>query len=330
MKFLSHIILSLLLIGKLSAQILVGPYAPPVEQNGCTAIFKDSSVIVGWASNAIIERGWQDISNTSLGKTTAGNDTSATEKSGINGIISLGDGGSATLSFNGKITDGPGADFAIFENSFDGLFLELAFVEVSSDGINFFRFDAISLTDTAVQVGSFGTLDATNLYNLAGKYKAEYGTPFDLSELSGINGLDINSISHVKIIDVVGNKNEPYATYDSQNNPINEPWTTAFPTGGFDLDAIAVIHFLPTNIEKQNNIKIAHSYPNPANDRLNIDLLFNKETTYQLFNLNGQLIKEGSLLHHHNTIVIEEFKKGIYFLKLTTKNSLSTTKIIKQ
>ena len=72
-----------------------GPYAPPVGQAGSTAIYKDSSIIVSWATNAIIERGWQDISDTSLGKVTAGNDTSATGKSGVNGVVSFGDGGFA-------------------------------------------------------------------------------------------------------------------------------------------------------------------------------------------------------------------------------------------
>ena len=42
-------------------------------------------------------------------------------------------------------------------------FLELDFVEVSSDGVNYFRFPATSYTDTTVQTGSFGSTDATKI-----------------------------------------------------------------------------------------------------------------------------------------------------------------------
>jgi len=330
MRLTLFITISLLLIGKLDAQILAGSYAPPAGQNGSTAIHKDSSIIVGWATNAVITRGWQDITNTSLGKTTAGNNTSATEIAGLNGIVSLGDGGSAIITFNGLITDGPGADFAVFENSFDGLFLELAFVEVSSDGINYYRFDAISQTDTTVQVGSFGNVDATNLYNLAGKYKAQYGTPFDLIELDGINGLDINAISHIKIIDVVGSKNPLYASYDVNGRAVNDPFPTAFATGGFDLDGIGVINFVPTAVQEFSTETIVNSYPNPFNNTLYIDLINNATATYQLINLSGQEVKNGIINQQHTTLLVDELKEGIYFLRLVGEHSTQTLKIIKK
>jgi len=59
-----------------------------------------------------------------------------------------------------------GFDFAVFENSFNDSFLELAFVEVSSDGINFVRFPATSNTQTDVQITGFGTIDPTYINNL--------------------------------------------------------------------------------------------------------------------------------------------------------------------
>ena len=97
MKMKQHIIILLLLFNfQLIAQ---GPYAPPTGLTGSTAIHKDSSVFVGWATNAVITRGWQNSSDTTLGKTTAGNDSSAIGKSGVNGVVSLGDGGSAILTF---------------------------------------------------------------------------------------------------------------------------------------------------------------------------------------------------------------------------------------
>jgi hypothetical protein len=166
---------------------------------------------------------------------------------GKSGVVSLGDGGIATLTFSAAIFNGEGFDFAIFENSFSDDFLELAHVEVSSDGINFFRFPSVSLSPSDVQVESFGLLDATQIYNLAGKYRLFYGTPFDLQDLANELGLDINSMTHVRIIDVVGSILPEFATYDSQGNIINDPWPTPFPTSGFDLDAVGVIHQVGVN-----------------------------------------------------------------------------------
>ena len=173
-------------------------FAPPVGHEGTTAIYKDSSAFVAWASKCNIIRGFQDISNQSLGYTNVGDSSLAIDQAGTNGVVSLGDGGVAILEFSSPIMDGNGPDFAVFENGFDNLFLELAFVEVSSDGIHFFRFPAISNTDTTIQTGGFGLTDASKLHNLAGKYRAEYGTPFDLSDLTNDALLNKQAITHQK------------------------------------------------------------------------------------------------------------------------------------
>lgn len=174
-------------------------------------------------------------------------------------VISLGDGGVATMIFAQPITDGPGSDFAVFENSFEDYFLELAFIEVSSDGVHFVRFPATSLTSSAKQIGPFDRIpDVRKLNNLAGKYRGGFGTPFDLFELKDSAGIDIQSITHIRVIDVIGSIDPRFASYDADGNIINDPWPTPFSTCGFDLDAIAVI-----NEKEQNkgNIEVA---PNPV------------------------------------------------------------------
>ncbi|MDZ7776134.1 MAG: hypothetical protein U5L09_11315 [Bacteroidales bacterium] len=113
--------------------------------------------------------------------------------------VSLGDGGSATFVFDPPLQDSPGPDIAVFENSFDDNFLELAFVAISSDGETFITLPAVSLTQTQEQVGPFGTLEAEKLYNLAGKYHGGYGVPFDFEELEGHDSVNIMMVSHVKI-----------------------------------------------------------------------------------------------------------------------------------
>jgi hypothetical protein len=166
---------------------------------------------------------------------------------GLLPVVSLGDGGSITLAFFPPIADGPGPDFAVFENGFLPTFLELAFVEVSSDGIDFTRFPAASLTPTGTQVtlATAGGLDASNLRNLAGKHRGGYGTPFDLADLAGTPDLDPAAITHVRIVDVVGSIDPLFGTRDAQDRLVNDPYPTDYETGGFDLDAVGVLHQAP-------------------------------------------------------------------------------------
>ena len=316
----------LVLMFHVSAQ---GPYAPAASQTGTTAIHKDSSAIVFWATTSTITRGLQDISNASLGNADVGTNGSATGKSGLNGIVSLGDGGSATLTFNAPIINGAGADFAVFENSFNNSFLELAFVEVSSDGITFFRFNAISLTDTSIQLDNNAIMDATNIYNLAGKYRAQYGTPFDLDELAGTPGLDINNITHIKIIDVVGSINPLYATFDSQNSPINDPWPTGFGSSGFDLDAVGVLNSSATAISEFGNNTTITLFPNPIKDVLNIQLEKYETYVYTIINLNGKIMASGSFNNSSHKIQLDDLYTGIYFIQLKSSYNVITKKMIK-
>ncbi|MCX7650379.1 MAG: T9SS type A sorting domain-containing protein [Flavobacteriales bacterium] len=243
-------------------------FAPPAGQPGSTAIPQDSSAFVAWATGCTVERGPQDISNLSLGYTTVGDSASAIGPAGQNGVVSLGDGGRATLTFAVPIADGPGWDFAVFENAFNDNFLELAFVEVSSDGQNFFRFPATSLTQDTLQVGPFGSVDAAQIDNLAGKYRAGFGTPFDLEQLSGTPGLNIQSITHVRIVDVVGSIQPAYATFDKDGRKVNDPWNTPFPSGGFDLDAVGVIHTAQSVGLQYSEMGFWALYPNPAREFL--------------------------------------------------------------
>lgn len=303
-------------------------YAPAVGQPGTTAMHKDSSAFINWATGCKVVRGYQDISNTSLGFASAGDSSMALGPAMSNGIVSLGDGGTAICSFQYLIKNGPGPDFAVFENSFDDSFLELALVEVSSDGINFVRFPAHSLTDTLTQTGSFGSTDPTKVNNLAGKYRGGYGTPFDLQELAIFSNININAITHVKIIDVVGSVNKAYATRDQYNNMINDPWPTAFGSGGFDLDAIGVIH-QNTNVgltenDLENNFFV---YPNPVNkgEKLILNSKVNI-TSIDVYNFSGQKIESTN----NNFLSTSTLDKGIYFIKISSDKGSVNKKVIVQ
>ena len=302
-------------------------YAPAAEQPGSTAFNKDSTAFVAWAKNCTVQRGMQDLSNISLGLTSSGDASLAIGKADVAGVVSLGDGGNAVCTFEYPITNGPGFDFAVFENSFSDDFLELAFVEVSSDGVNFFKFPNNSLSDTINQCGTFGTTDATKINNLAGKYRGGFGTPFDLQELSSIQGLDINRITHVKVIDVVGSLDSKYAQRDSHQNKINDPWPTPFPSGGFDLDAVGVMHqAIAQSIaqlqQQQQNVRLM---PNPVAQNQNVTIQSNASVEMlRVYNHFGQLVMqtEGPVLSTAALI------PGLYYVEVKTQNLVSVQKLL--
>ena len=163
-----------------------GPFCGGVGTEGCNAIAADDNQFVAWATSVVLTRGPQDISNPNSPLASFGDETNAIGPATPNNsmdAVSLGDGGSALVTFERPIQNGEGPDFAVFENDNNGGFLELAFVEVSSDGVHFVRFPATSLTQTETQTGSFAFTNPTFINNLAGKFQIGYGTPFDLEEL---------------------------------------------------------------------------------------------------------------------------------------------------
>ena len=153
-------------------------------------------------------------------------------------VASLGDHGAITLTFPAPIMDGPGPDFAVFENANSERFLELAFVEVSSDGVFFTNFPCHALGKDPVDTyAKTNATEAESFANLAGKALKGFGTPFDLGELAGTPGLDTRRVTHVRVVDVVGDG----SSRDSYGNPIYDPAPT-WGSGGFDLDGVGVLH----------------------------------------------------------------------------------------
>ena len=135
-------------------------YAPTPPDPATTAVAYNDARIVNWATGVASYLPGTGVSDPKWMMPTqafgpAGTDTTA--------VVVLGNGGTITLTFASPITDGASWDFAVFENSFaSDLFLELGFVEVSSDGSHFARFDSAfrgaaapcgSCSGTAAQIG---------------------------------------------------------------------------------------------------------------------------------------------------------------------------------
>lgn len=234
----------------LTRYALAGPFPPAAGQVGSDAVAGSDARFMVWANAAEITRGPTNIASANPVEAGFGDAADATGPADATPddpytVVSLGDGGSAMLTFPAPFGDVAGPDFAVFENSFSSSFLELAHVEVSSDGVHFFRFSSLSLTPSSANIGEGGSVNPTNIRNLAGKYLAGYGTPFDLAELRHVSpDLDIQRITHVRVIDVIGTNDPAHASHDSVGAIVIDPYPTNYYTGGFDLDAVGA--FSPT------------------------------------------------------------------------------------
>ncbi|MEL6864410.1 MAG: T9SS type A sorting domain-containing protein [Bacteroidota bacterium] len=307
--------------------VLSAQFAPPAGEPGSTAIHQSDERLIAWAKRAEHIPSWQNIADTTLGKVPFGDvNLVIGEANGM--VISLGDGGQVNLEFDPPIRDGAGFDFAVFENGFIETFLELAFVEVSSDGLRYVRFPATSNSPTDEQIGPFGEVDARRLNNLAGKYKVEYGTPFDLAELKDSMGIDLEQISHVRIIDVVGSIQAPYAQLDAQGQIVNDPWPTAFETSGFDLDAVGVINQVGTVANRELTTSTIHLYPNPTpqGEQLYIEDLPMQKGQWQVLNSQGQLLSSGTFQGDSPLVIQAPIPAGYYHLRLIGQDQIITKK----
>jgi len=275
-----------------SASVHAGPYTEAgvngyvdPYKNGRHADSQDPNAVInpifrGWATAVVnyspapgVAPQWADP-NKALGPAT-GDKLDIVSLGDLNQeLISQGaTPGRITLSFDEPIRQGNGYDFVVFENGFVSdidtdngsvagqMFTELGYVEVSSNGIDFVRFPGVSLT--LAPTGRYGTVEISNVYNLAGKHPNAggicTGTPFDLQEIADepdvVSGLvDINDIRYVRIVDIPGSGDfydgasahvDPWSAPAwnryGHNHPIYDAWPT-MSSGGLDLEAVGVLN----------------------------------------------------------------------------------------
>lgn len=327
---------------------LFGQYSPAAEKPGSDAIIKSDSRFKEWASGCSVKRGYIQSSDTTI-TYTQNTQTSnhafygstdyviGTPKGGMS-VLSLGDGGSAVVTFEKPISDGDGPDFAVFENALPMpsppylYFLELAFVEVSTDGERYVRFPSVSLTQTDSQIESFGQLDPTQIFNLAGKYTADYGTPFDLHELKDSAAIDINNIKYVRLVDVTGSIDPKYGTHDSQGHMINDPFPTPFWNGGFDLQAVGVLNLSDAGTSVPDALSKKHIlYPNPVRSGepffIADEFQENEILHIQILNTSGNIVAHKTIRGNQHEVTTE-LPVGIYIIAVSSSDKFYCDRLV--
>ena len=200
-----------------------------VGTEGCRAINISNPRIQSWALGVEVQRGFQRNSTTNYASYGKPYNAQGCPDSTTTTCVALGDGGIALITFSSPIIDGEGEDFCVFENGFNSTYLELGFVEVSSDGEHFYRFPATSYT-------TYNDIRPELLNNIAGKHEVGWGTPFDLSEIEDDEFFNRNNVRYVRIVDIIGGLDT-----DSQGNVIYDG-TSGGPSTGYDLTGVGVLN----------------------------------------------------------------------------------------
>ncbi len=102
----------------------------------------------------------------------------------------------------------------------------------------------------------------------------------------------------------------------------------------YSLDSIEVISF-PTSTKEQTSINNLKVYPTLATQQITVEFENkspNQQTTLEIFNTQGQLMKQEKLPNigqHQQIIAIDNLADGLYFVRIIIGNSVATKRFIK-
>lgn len=144
------------------------------------------------------------------------------------------------------------------------------------------------------------------------------------------------------------NSNKRTYTYDSNHNSLTgsyqiwqdnswESWTEFldFFCSGIKQDYVYGTHYEAhffsyiTNIKEYGAEAEYRIYPNPAKDQFFIDFNESLPCDIEIFNIQGDRVQFCIVVQSGSQIVIENLKSGVYFIKITNKDNVFVTKLLK-
>lgn len=159
----------------------------------------------------------------------------------------------------------------------------------------------IKVSETGNEIADFTTTVKT--FNLKKHYEAGVYDEFNYKNFT----VDLSAFSGKKI----------HIAFDYKNEE-------GF---GISLNRVEVLpqSQLSTKITTKASVQI---YPNPTSNFVTISNVKNAVAT--LYTMNGQQVIEERISENNNTISIQHLSKGVYFLRISKNNTITTRKIIKQ
>ncbi|MCF6280440.1 MAG: T9SS type A sorting domain-containing protein [Flavobacteriaceae bacterium] len=197
--------------------------------------------------------------------------------------------------------------------------------------LNLNGFDSLSSLGTYFHVGNNTAMTTLNgvetLATIGTNIEIVGGMP-NLTDISGISNIDYTTITGLFITD-----NTSLAVCEELNictyldnggaASISGNATGCATVAEVNTACISVLGVDEYSLENKLSI-----YPNPVKDRLNIKLVQGEEIEKILiYSTLGKLVKEYEVIN--NSINVKNLKSGIYILKVITKNTILTEKIVK-
>ena len=134
---------------------------------------------------------------------------------------------------------------------------------------------------------------------------------------------DISKITHVKLIDVIGTIDPVRGSQDSQGHIINDLFPTEFPSGGFDLDGLAVIHEVPLSVDElELDVSI---YPNPTSDFITVNV--QNESSIRIVDISGKELINETIIDS-KMIDVSIFDSSVLFVELSSDKGRKVERII--
>jgi len=190
---------------------------------------------------------------------------------------------------------------------------------------------AVTASGNSYITGEFGStnlvIDSIILSNSSGSgnlalYLIQFDNNGNVKWAKSASGLGcINSVA----VDKLGNA---YVTGYFWSSNISFDISTLINSGNFDIFLTKSDSGVLTGTpEFYSSLKIS-IYPNPASDNLTIESP--QKSEIEIVNLQGQLTKSFTAISNKTTIDVSGFAKGIYFVKVKTKNGVAVKKFVKE
>ncbi|MDB4289543.1 T9SS type A sorting domain-containing protein [Flavobacteriaceae bacterium] len=193
-----------------------------------------------------------------------------------------------------------------------------AVTSLSIDLVNHLSLDHIYAFDCP----NLATVDITNsggtpVLKIVRFYNTAVAS-LDLSNVTSLTEVQIQDNASLEEVNIKNGNNAALITYDSTTTPnltciqvddvadSTARWTSIDAANMFSLDCFLSIDDL--------NVFNYSFYPNSAENIVTLDL--DRDATYEVTNINGQLLTKGKLTEGNNTIDVSEFTTGLHFINI--------------